>query len=121
MFSCLSLQTATFIFQKILLDDDGLTYVCATAERFFAVRRVLDMMFESHDKQPTPRLLKFIIPCYARLSDDRRLVEQFHHLEYAFSLNNVSNLYECMCIFLISNQTNFVLKQGRHYISKLSS
>jgi len=64
-----------------LFDDDGLAYVCATAERFFAVHRVLDMMSESLDKQPTSRLLKFIIPCYARLSDDRWLVEQFHHLK----------------------------------------
>ncbi|AET05559.2 cell differentiation RCD1-like protein [Medicago truncatula] len=68
----ISQTAATFIIHKILFDDDGLAYVCATAERFFAVRRVLDMMFESLDKQPTPRLLKFIIPCYARLSDGRR-------------------------------------------------
>ncbi|AES75941.2 CCR4-NOT transcription complex subunit 9 [Medicago truncatula] len=67
----ISKTTATFIFQKILFDDDGLAYVCATAERFFAVRRVLDMMSESLDKQPTCRLLKYIIPCYARLSNDR--------------------------------------------------
>ena len=29
---------ATFIVQKILLDDMGLNYICATAERFYAVR-----------------------------------------------------------------------------------
>jgi CCR4-NOT transcription complex subunit 9 len=33
----LSKTVATFIVQKILLDDAGLTYVCATAERFYAV------------------------------------------------------------------------------------
>ena len=31
-------QVATFIVQKILLDEMGLNYICATAERFFAVR-----------------------------------------------------------------------------------
>lgn len=31
---------ATFIVQKILLDEMGLNYICATAERFFAVRCV---------------------------------------------------------------------------------
>ena len=31
-------QVATFIVQKILLDETGLNYICATAERFYAVR-----------------------------------------------------------------------------------
>lgn len=31
-------QVATFIVQKILLDEMGLNYICATADRFFAVR-----------------------------------------------------------------------------------
>jgi len=30
-------QVATFIVQKILLDEMGLNYICATAERFYAV------------------------------------------------------------------------------------
>jgi CCR4-NOT transcription complex subunit 9 len=34
----LSKTVATFIVQKILLDDAGLAYICATAERFYAVR-----------------------------------------------------------------------------------
>ena len=38
MGSELSKTVATFIVQKILLDDVGLAYICATAERFFAVR-----------------------------------------------------------------------------------
>lgn len=33
----LSKTVATFIVQKILLDDMGLAYICATAERFYAV------------------------------------------------------------------------------------
>ena len=33
----LSKTVATFIVQKILLDDAGLNYVCATSERFYAV------------------------------------------------------------------------------------
>lgn len=32
-----TLQVATFIVQKILLDEMGLNYICATAERFYAV------------------------------------------------------------------------------------
>ncbi|PNW76293.1 hypothetical protein CHLRE_12g540350v5 [Chlamydomonas reinhardtii] len=37
----LSKTVATFIMQKILLDDVGLNYVCATPERFFAVTGLL--------------------------------------------------------------------------------
>jgi hypothetical protein len=33
-----SIQVATFIIQKILLDEMGLNYICATFERFSAVR-----------------------------------------------------------------------------------
>jgi CCR4-NOT transcription complex subunit 9 len=38
----LSKTVATFIVQKIMLDDLGLTYVCATAERFYAVRNKIE-------------------------------------------------------------------------------
>lgn len=37
----LSKTVATFIVQKILLDDLGLTYICSTSERFYAVCRFL--------------------------------------------------------------------------------
>jgi CCR4-NOT transcription complex subunit 9 len=33
----LSKTVATFIVQRILLDENGLNYVCNTAERFYAV------------------------------------------------------------------------------------
>ncbi|KAL4364453.1 hypothetical protein AHAS_Ahas07G0007600 [Arachis hypogaea] len=68
----LSKTVATFIVQKILLDDVGLDYVCTTAERFFAVGRVLGNMVAALAEQPSSRLLKHIIRCYLRLSDNRR-------------------------------------------------
>lgn len=34
----LSRTVATFVVQKILVDESGLNYICQTAERFFAVR-----------------------------------------------------------------------------------
>lgn len=37
----LSKTVATFIVQRILLDDSGLQYICNTAERFYAVRRII--------------------------------------------------------------------------------
>ncbi|KAK8649726.1 hypothetical protein V6N13_139389 [Hibiscus sabdariffa] len=63
---------ATFIVQKILLDDVGLDYICTTAERFFAVGRVLGNMVAALAEQPSSRLLKHIIRCYLRLSDNPR-------------------------------------------------
>ncbi|XP_010252482.1 PREDICTED: cell differentiation protein RCD1 homolog isoform X1 [Nelumbo nucifera] len=75
MGSELSKTVATFIVQKILLDDVGLRYICATAERFFAVGRVLGTMVNSLAEQPSSRLLKHIIRCYLRLSDNPRACE----------------------------------------------
>lgn len=46
--------------------DTGLSYFCATPERFYAVSSVLSNMVKDN---PSPRLLKHIIRCYLRLSD----------------------------------------------------
>ncbi|XP_010241638.1 PREDICTED: cell differentiation protein RCD1 homolog [Nelumbo nucifera] len=75
MGSELSKTVATFIVQKILLDEVGLRYICATAERFFAVARVLGAMVNSLTEQPSSRLLKHIIRCYLRLTDNPRACE----------------------------------------------
>jgi CCR4-NOT transcription complex subunit 9 len=68
----LSKTVATFIVQKILLDDMGLSYVCATYERFVAVSSVLGNMVGMLVEQPSGRLLKHIIRCYLRLADNPR-------------------------------------------------
>nr|XP_010941549.1 CCR4-NOT transcription complex subunit 9 isoform X3 [Elaeis guineensis] len=65
-------KVATFIVQKILLDDVGLRYICATADRFYAVGQVLGSMVTSLAEQPSTRLLKHIIRCYQRLSEHPR-------------------------------------------------
>ncbi|BBN17953.1 CCR4-NOT transcription complex subunit 9 [Marchantia polymorpha subsp. ruderalis] len=75
MGSELSKTVATFIVQKILLDDVGLSYICATAERFFAVGAVLGNMVNILAETPSVRLLKHIIRCYLRLSDNPRACE----------------------------------------------
>lgn len=90
--------------QKILLDEMGLNYICATAERFFAVCGFwvphgwvggrgwlsLDQLPPTHPKKqvstvlsnmvqtlievPSVRLLKHIVRCYLRLSENPRCV-----------------------------------------------
>jgi CCR4-NOT transcription complex subunit 9 len=74
----LLLQVATFIVQKILLDEMGLNYICATAERFYAVSTVLSNMVAVLVEQPSTRLLKHIVRCYLRLSDNLRAREALH-------------------------------------------
>merc|ERR1712064_63567 len=63
----LSKTVATFIVQKLLHDEMGLTYICATAERFYAVSSVLAKMAK---QQTSIRLWKHLIRCYLRLSDN---------------------------------------------------
>ncbi|RWW32998.1 hypothetical protein GW17_00002302 [Ensete ventricosum] len=67
-------RVATFIVEKILLDNLGLQHICATFERFIAVVDVLANMVVSHVEQPSTRLLKHIIRCYLRLSENGRSV-----------------------------------------------
>jgi CCR4-NOT transcription complex subunit 9 len=50
----LSKTVATFIIQKILLDDNGLNHICATAARFYAVKShfqyfqlLIDILFKN--------------------------------------------------------------------------
>ena len=62
----LSKTVATFIVQRILLDNNGLDYICSTAERFYAISSVLSNMIKNN---PTQRLIKHIIRSYARLAD----------------------------------------------------
>eukprot|EP01087_Luapelamoeba_hula_P023522 TRINITY_DN8662_c0_g1_i1.p1 TRINITY_DN8662_c0_g1~~TRINITY_DN8662_c0_g1_i1.p1 ORF type:complete len:345 (-),score=47.28 TRINITY_DN8662_c0_g1_i1:33-1067(-) len=81
----LSKTVATFIIQKMLLDDGGLGYICATYERFYAVSTVLTNMVAALVEAPSQRLLKHIIRCYLRLSDNPRAREALRtHLPEPF-------------------------------------
>jgi CCR4-NOT transcription complex subunit 9 len=71
----LSKTVATFILQKILVDNAGLEYICATYERFCNVAIVLEKMVVNLSKEPSARLLKHVVRCYLRLSDNHRAKE----------------------------------------------
>jgi CCR4-NOT transcription complex subunit 9 len=71
----LSKTVATFILQKILADDCGLNYICQTFDRFSHVAMVLGRMVLQQQKEASGRLLKHIIRCYLRLSDNARARE----------------------------------------------
>lgn len=70
----LSKTVAIFIVQKILLDETGLTYICHTYERFYAVGTVLSNMVNQLVETQAVRLLKHVVRCYLRLSDNMRYV-----------------------------------------------
>lgn len=100
----LSKTVATFILQKILLDEKGLSYICQTFERFSHVAIILVnslaqvlfgvcfwiLIFRFYHlsdssslqgkmvihlaKEPSVRLLKHVVRCYLRLSDNQRFV-----------------------------------------------
>lgn len=70
----LSKTVAIFIVQKILLDDLGLAYICQTYERFYAVGTVLSNMVTALVDTQAVRLLKHVVRCYLRLSDNPRYV-----------------------------------------------
>jgi CCR4-NOT transcription complex subunit 9 len=63
---------ATFVMQKILLDEEGLKYICEKPERFFAVSQVLSIIVKSQVKMPAERLIKHVARCYLRFSDNKR-------------------------------------------------
>jgi len=71
----LSKTVAIFIVQKILLDETGLTYICHTYERFYAVGTVLSSMVNQLVETQAVRLLKHVVRCYLRLSDNMRARE----------------------------------------------
>lgn len=69
------IQVATFIVQKILMNDDGLSYCCIIADRLFAITNALETMMERLSEEPSQRLLKHIIYCYLKLSKSPRLAK----------------------------------------------
>eukprot|EP00117_Sycon_ciliatum_P032136 scpid79189/ scgid24987/ Cell differentiation protein RCD1 homolog; CCR4-NOT transcription complex subunit 9 &gt; Cell differentiation protein RCD1 homolog; CCR4-NOT transcription complex subunit 9 len=73
----LSKTVSTFILQKILLDETGLSYICQTYERFSHVAMILGKMVLSlaKPKDQSARLLKHVVRCYLRLSDNPRARE----------------------------------------------
>uniref|UniRef100_A0AC35UBB6 CCR4-NOT transcription complex subunit 9 n=1 Tax=Rhabditophanes sp. KR3021 TaxID=114890 RepID=A0AC35UBB6_9BILA len=73
----LSKTVSSFILQKILVDDNGLNYICQTYERFNHVAKILQMTIASVQKNKgsqSPRLLKQVVRCYSRLSYNPKAV-----------------------------------------------
>eukprot|EP01126_Amoeba_proteus_P049411 TRINITY_DN577_c0_g1_i10.p1 TRINITY_DN577_c0_g1~~TRINITY_DN577_c0_g1_i10.p1 ORF type:complete len:121 (+),score=14.46 TRINITY_DN577_c0_g1_i10:236-598(+) len=91
----LSKTVATFIIHKILCDDVGFSYICATAPRFYAVSSILSSMVQQLVHQPSQRLLKHIIRCYLRLTDNPRARDALRScLPDAFRMDTFGTILE---------------------------
>eukprot|EP00438_Fugacium_kawagutii_P011369 Skav212547 [mRNA] locus=scaffold1851:612470:612838:+ [translate_table: standard] len=71
----LSKTVATFIVQKLLLQEQGLSFVCQSEVRFYAVAKVLAKMVDGLVEYPSIRLLRIVVRCYLRLCDHRTAKE----------------------------------------------
>ncbi|TVY14081.1 Cell differentiation protein rcd1 [Lachnellula arida] len=118
----LSKTVAIFIVQKILLDDHGLNYICATYERFYAVGTVLSNMVSQLVEQQTARLLKHVVRCFLRLSDNARarealrqcLPEPLGDATFSSVLRDDAATKRCLAQLLINLSDNVVESSGNH-------
>lgn len=60
------------------MHEEGLSYCCASAERFYVVAHVMKCMIEKMGNVPLVRLLKHVIQCYLSLSEMPRLVSSIY-------------------------------------------
>ncbi len=63
----LSKTVACFIVQRILLDENGLKYICEKSDRLNAINTVLSYMVKN---KPSSKLVKHILRSYNRLADN---------------------------------------------------
>jgi len=73
--SDMSKTVATFILKKILLSESGLYYVCQTYDRFSHVAMILGKMVNALALCPSSGLLRHVIRCYLRLTDNEKACE----------------------------------------------
>ncbi|KAJ2305609.1 RNA-binding protein, CCR4-NOT complex subunit Rcd1 [Coemansia sp. RSA 2706] len=67
---------ATFIFQKIILDDGGFHYVTSHPKRLHTVLVILNNVVNQMVAMPSGRLLKSVTKCLIRLADNQKAKEE---------------------------------------------
>ncbi|KAI8325982.1 cell differentiation protein rcd1 [Martensiomyces pterosporus] len=67
---------ATFIFQKIILDDGGFHYVTSHPKRLHTVLVILNNVINQMVAAPSGRLLKSVSKCLIRLADNQKAREE---------------------------------------------
>ncbi|XP_059285069.1 cell differentiation protein rcd1-like [Lycium ferocissimum] len=64
----LSSMVATLIVMKMLMQEAGMTYCCASAHRFYSIVQVLYRVIEKLFEKPCLLHLKYVVRCYLSLS-----------------------------------------------------
>ncbi|KAJ2153106.1 RNA-binding protein, CCR4-NOT complex subunit Rcd1 [Coemansia erecta] len=67
---------ATFIFQKIIIDDGGFQYVTSNPKRLHTVLVILNNVVNQMVTMPSGRLLKSVTKCLIRLADNQEAKEK---------------------------------------------
>ncbi|KAJ1641891.1 RNA-binding protein, CCR4-NOT complex subunit Rcd1 [Coemansia asiatica] len=67
---------ATFIFQKIILDDGGFQYVTSHPKRLHTVLVILNNVINQMISAPSSRLLKSVTKCLIRLADNQKAKDE---------------------------------------------
>ncbi|XP_022180529.1 CCR4-NOT transcription complex subunit 9 [Myzus persicae] len=86
---------STFILQKILMDDNGLSYICQTYDRFSHVALILGKMVLALEREPSTRLLRHVVGCYVRLSENSRAREALRQC-LPEQLKDMSTFSDCL-------------------------
>ncbi|RAL63491.1 hypothetical protein DID88_003911 [Monilinia fructigena] len=118
----LSKTVAIFIVQKILLDDHGLNYICATTNDFMLSVQYLSNMVSQLVEQQTARLLKHVVRCFLRLSDNARarealrqcLPEPLRDATFSSVLRDDAATKRCLAQLLINLSDNVVESSSGH-------
>lgn len=84
---------ATFILKKILINNEGLEYVCKTWERFSAISQVLRQVALDIDprREGDKKILKNVLTCFLKLSEkpaNKDKLRKFIPEEY---INNIDS------------------------------
>ncbi|XP_060188488.1 uncharacterized protein LOC132617499 isoform X2 [Lycium barbarum] len=61
-------RVATLIVMKMLMQEAGMTYCCASADRFYSIVQVLHRVVEKLSEKPCLLHLKYVTQCYLSLS-----------------------------------------------------
>jgi CCR4-NOT transcription complex subunit 9 len=110
---------ATFILQKILLDNKGVAHACETYERFAKVAKTLRKMVFSLAKKPSAGLLKQVVKCYSGLAHNPQarkalshcLPDQLRDNTFAQCLRNDRSTHHSL-IQLLANLTTVVTPEN---------
>uniref|UniRef100_A0A3Q7HAQ7 Cell differentiation protein rcd1 n=1 Tax=Solanum lycopersicum TaxID=4081 RepID=A0A3Q7HAQ7_SOLLC len=70
----LSGKVATLIVMKILMQEKGMSYCCATPERFFSIVQVLYRVVEKLTEKPCLLHLMYVIQCLLSLSEIQKVI-----------------------------------------------